>query len=83
MCDAHMPCPAAAVADAAQMYGEVPRSRVRSGLRSLITWATDRGYTGVAVCYTGVAVCKRAAGLPFLVKQRWRHPAWHRRVHLG
>ena len=36
-------------------------------MRSLITWATDRDYTGVAVC-------KRAAGPSFLVKQRWRHP---------
>ena len=62
-----MPCPAVVVADAAQMYEEVPPSRVRSCLRSLITWATDRGYTGVAVC-------KRTAGLSFLIKQRWRHP---------
>ena len=45
-CDAHMPCLAVVVADAAQMYEEVPPSRVRSGLRSFITWATDRGYTG-------------------------------------
>ena len=64
-CNAHMPCSAVVVADAAQIYEEVPPSRVRSGLRSLITWATDRGYTGVAVC-------RRAAGLSFLVKQRWR-----------
>ena len=66
-CNAHMPCPALVVADAAQVYEEVLPSRVRSGLRSFITLATDRGYTGVAVC-------KRAAGLSFLVKQRWRHP---------
>ena len=66
-CNAHMPCPAVVVADAAQMYEEVPPSRIRCGLRSLITWATDRGYTGVAVC-------KRTAGPSVLVKQRWRHP---------
>ena len=65
-CKARMPCPAVVVADAAQM-NEVPPSRVRSGLRSLITWATDRGYTGVAVC-------KRTAGSSFLVKWRWRRP---------
>ena len=54
-CKAHTPCPAALVADAAHMYEEVPPSRVRHGLRSLITWATSRGYTGVAVS-------KRTAG---------------------
>ena len=62
-----MPCPAVVVADVAQMYEEVPPSRVRHGLRSLITWATSRGYTGVAVS-------KRTAGPSFLVRQRWRHP---------
>ena len=66
-CNAHMPCPAVDVADAAQMYEEVPPSTIRHGLRSLITWATDRGYTGVAVC-------KRTAGSSYLVEQRWRHP---------
>ena len=60
-CKAHMPCPAVVVADAAQMYEEVPPSRVRHGLRSLITWATSRGYTGVAVS-------KRTAGPSFLVR---------------
>ena len=62
-----MPCPAAVVADAAQMYEEVPPSRVRSGLRSLITCATDRGYTRVAVY-------KRTAGPSLLARQKWRHP---------
>ena len=66
-CKAHMPCPAFVVADAAQMYEEVPRSRIRHSLRSLITWATDSGYTGIAVI-------KRTAGPSFLVRQRWRHP---------
>ena len=64
-CGAHMPCPAVVVADAAQMYEEVPPSRVRSGLQSLFAWAVDRGYTGVADC-------KRTGGLSFLVRQRWR-----------
>ena len=62
-----MPCPAVVVADAAQMYEDVPPSRVRHSLRSLITWATSRGYTGVTVG-------KRTAGPSFLVRQRWRHP---------
>ena len=53
-----MPCPAVVVADAAQMYEEVPPSRVRQGLRSRITWAMGRGYTGVAVS-------KRSARLGF------------------
>ena len=66
-CGAHMPCPAVVVADAAQMYEEVPPSRVRSGLRSLFAWTAGRGYTGVAVC-------KRTAWPSFLVRQRWRHP---------
>jgi hypothetical protein len=66
-CGAYMPSPAVVVADAAQMYEEVPPSRVRSGLRSLFAWAEDRGYTGVAVC-------KRTGGPSFLVRQRWRHP---------
>ena len=66
-CKAHMPCPAVVVADAAQMYEEVHPSRVRHVQRSLITWATGRGFTGVAVS-------KRTAGLFFLVRQRWRHP---------
>ena len=66
-CGTHMPCPAVVVADAAQMYEEVPPSRVREGLGSLVTWAKERGYTGVAVS-------KRTAGPSFLVRQRWRHP---------
>ena len=66
-CKACMTGPAVVVADAAQMYEEVPPSRVRSGLLSLIDWATGRGYAGVAVS-------KRTAGPSFLVRQRWRHP---------
>ena len=64
---AHMPCPAVVAVDAAQMYEEVPPSRVRSGLRSLFAWVVGRGYTGVAVS-------KRTGGASFLVRQRWRHP---------
>ena len=66
-CGAHMPGPAVVVADAAQMYEEVPPDRVRQGLRSLISWAAELGYVGVAVC-------KRSSGPSFLVRQRWRHP---------
>jgi hypothetical protein len=62
-----MPAPAVVVADAAQMYEEVPPDRVRRGLRSLIDWAAGLGYAGVAVS-------KRAAGPSFLVRQKWRHP---------
>ena len=65
-----MPCPAVVVADAAQMYEEVPPSRVRHDLRSLITWATSRSYTGVAVS-------KRTARPSFLVRQRWRRATQH------
>ena len=65
-CGAYMPSPAVVVADAAQMYEEVPPSRVRSGL-SLFAWEEDRAYAGVAVC-------KRTGGPSFLVRQRWRHP---------
>jgi hypothetical protein len=56
-CKARMSCPAVVVADAAQMYEEVPPSRVRSGLLSFVDWATGRGYAGVAVS-------KRTAGPP-------------------
>ena len=62
-----MASPAVVVADAAQMYEEVPPDRVRVGLRSLVDWAAAQGYVGVAVS-------KRSAGTSFLVRQRWRHP---------
>ena len=54
-CGRNMCKPSVLVADAAQMYEEVPPSRVRDGLSSLIEWARGLGYTGVAVA-------KRAGG---------------------
>ena len=66
-CGAGMSCPAVVVADAAQMYEEVPPSRVREGLASFITWATEQGYVGVVAS-------KSSHGPSFLVRQRWRHP---------
>ena len=76
-CKAFMPCPAVVVADAAQMYEEVPPSRVRHGLRSLITWATY-GPRLHGSC------CVQAHGWVFLPCQtEMAPPARHCLVHMG
>ena len=66
-CGACMPTPSVLVADAAQMYEEVPPTRVVQGLSSLVDWASSQGYTGVVVS-------KRRGGASHLARQGWRHP---------
>ena len=66
-CGCYLPGPAVVVADAAQMYEEVPPSRVRAGLEDLIAWAELAGYTGVVVSRISKGQCH-------LAKQCWKHP---------
>ena len=68
-CRAHMPCPAVVVADAAQMYEEVPPAGSGAACDP-----SSLGPRTVATRGWPVAVCKRTAGSSFRVKQRWRHP---------
>ena len=66
-CGCHMPGPAVVVADAAQMYEEVPPSRVLAGLDDLVAWATLAGYHGVVVS-------RHSKGQCHLARQCWKHP---------
>ena len=66
-CARSMCGPSVLVADAAQMYEEVPPSRVSEGLETLVAWAVEKGYVGVVVS-------RRQGASSYLAKQAWRHP---------